>query len=150
ATPMSVMRTAVSAMSETDPDAEDGSEEADLRVAIRLIARMPMILAAWARVRRGEEILAPKPDLKIAANLLYCMNGTMPTETMVRATDLYLVLLAEHGLNASTFSTLITVGTRSDFYSAITGAIGVLKGPLHGGANRAAMEFIEKLNSAEH
>lgn len=150
ATPIAVLRTAISALSETDPELNDDTEPANKRKAIRIIAKMPVILAAYLRLRKGLEPVEPRQDCDLSSNLLWCMNGTMPTEAMRRAVDLYLVLLAEHGMNASTFAAIVTASTRSDFYSSIVAAIGALKGPLHGGANEAAMNMLEKIRDPEH
>jgi citrate synthase len=149
AEPMAVMRTAVSTMSETDPDRDDDSEAAIIRKAIRVIAKLPMIVAHYNRRRNGQEPLDHKPEYSLAANFLYCMTGDDPIPAAIKALDLYLVLLADHGLNASTFASLVTAGTKGDYHSCIVSAIGTLKGPLHGGANRAAMEMLEKLTDAD-
>lgn len=149
ATPITVLRTMVSMLSSYDPRPDDNSEQENLRKAISITARMPMITAAFLRARQGLAPVAPRADLGFTANFLYCLNGTVPTPEMVRAIDMYLVLLADHGLNASTFASIVTISTNSDMFSAITSAIGTLKGPLHGGANRAAQEMIEKLSSPE-
>jgi len=149
ATPIAVVRTAVSALSETDPEVETDTPEANMHKSLRIIATMPVMLAAVMRYRRGLPLVEPRKDLCLAANLLWCLNGEVPTDAMTRAVDLYLVLLAEHGYNASTFAAVVTASTRSDFYSAIVSAIGALKGPLHGGANEAAMEMIEPLKTPE-
>ncbi len=142
--PVAALRTAVSAMALTDPDADDVNLENSLAIAKNLVASIPTIVAAWERLRKGLEPLAPRDDLNHAANFLYMFTGEEPSAEAVDAIDKYLVLLADHGFNASTFSARVTTGTLSDMYSAITTAIGTLKGPAHGGATQAAMtQFID-------
>ena len=142
--PMGVLRTMVSVLGANDPEQEDNSEEANLRKARRLLAKTPTITAAWARIRADEDPIAPREDLGIAANFMYMLKNAEPTETEVAATNVYLVLLADHGFNASTFTSRVVTSTDGDMYSAIVAAIGALKGPKHGGANEAAMNmFIE-------
>ncbi len=131
--PMSVLRTAVSLLGVFDPEADDNSPEANRRKAVRLTARIPTIIAAWGRIREGKEPVAPHPDLGIAANFLYMLHGTEPNPTEVDAINVYLVLLADHGMNASTFTSRVVTSTDGDMYSAVTAAIGSLKGPKHGG-----------------
>jgi citrate synthase len=138
--PMAALRTAVSGLALSDPEADDISHESNLRKAADLTAKMPTIIAAIDRVRKGLEPLGPRNDLNHAANFLYMLHGREPSETEARAMNLYLVLLADHGFNASTFSARVTAATQSDMYSAVTSAIGTLKGPAHGGATQAAME----------
>ncbi|MEM7798119.1 MAG: citrate/2-methylcitrate synthase, partial [Chloroflexota bacterium] len=142
--PVAVLRTAISAMALIDPCADEVTPEQSKRIAMTLTAVMPTIVAGWERIRNDQEPLAPRADLNHAANFLYMMTGEEPTSETVDAMDKYLVLLADHGFNASTFSARVTTGTLSDMYSAITTAIGTLKGPAHGGATQAAMaQFIE-------
>lgn len=148
--PMAVLRTAVSALGLYDPEADDPSRAANLRKAIRLTAKLPTITAATARIREREEPVAPRQDLGIAANLLYMMNGEEPGERAARTMDVALILHAEHGLNASTFSARVTIATLSDLYSAVTSAIGTLKGPLHGGANERVMEMLRQIGEPEN
>ncbi len=147
--PMAVLRTAVSALGLHDPEAEDSSREAALRMAIRLAARLPTITAATARVSRNETPVDPRPDLGIAANLLYMMTGEEPDPREVRTMDVALILHAEHGFNASTFSARVTIATLSDLYSAVTSAIGTLKGPLHGGANERVMAMLREIDDPD-
>jgi citrate synthase len=137
--PMAALRTAVSGLALSDPEADDLSHESNLRKAGDLTAKMPTIIAAIDRNRKGLEPLGPRNDLSHAANFLYMLHGRNPSEIEARAKNLYLVLLADHGFNASTFSARVTAGTLSDMYSAVTSAIGTLKGPAHGGATEAAM-----------
>jgi citrate synthase len=148
--PMSVLRTAVSALALYDEEAEDNSLEANQRKAIKLTAKIPTIVTAFARIRQGLEPVAPKPELGFAANFLYMLNGQEPSDVAVKAFDKALVLHADHELNASTFAARVTTGTLSDIYSAITTAIGTLKGPLHGGANEQVMVTLESIGSLEN
>jgi citrate synthase len=142
ATPMSVLRTAVSALGLYDPEADDMSHAANLRKAIRLTARMPTIVAAFDRLRRGQEPVPPRNDLNLAGNFLYMLSGELPGDTATHVLDVCLVLHADHGLNASTFTGRVVASTLSDMYSAVTAAIGALKGPLHGGANEQVMKML--------
>ena len=142
AEPMAVLRTIVSAAGTLDPDTLDGSPEATRRKAIRLIAVFPTIVAAFDRLRNRKEPLAPRGDLGHAANFLYMLSGREPDAEDSRVMDICLILHAEHGMNASTFSARVTAATLSDIHSAVTSAIGTLKGPLHGGANQEHLEHI--------
>ena len=147
--PMAALRTAVSVLGQVDPEAEDISHEADLRKAGRLVARMPTIVAAFDRLRRGLEPVEPDGELSHAANFLYMLRGEIPTDTAVRALDTSLLLYLEHGLNASTFTARVVASTLADMHSAITAGIAALKGPLHGGANEKAMEMLLEIGSVE-
>jgi len=147
--PMAVLRTAVSTLGLYDPEAEDSSPEANQRKAIRLTAKMPTIIAAWARILAGQEPVAPRADLGIAANFVYMLHNAEPNLTEVSAIDVYLVLHADHGMNASTFTSRVVTSTDGDMYSAVTAAIGSLKGPKHGGANEAAMRMFAEVSQAE-
>jgi citrate synthase len=142
ALPMDVLRTAVSALGIYDPDARDTSRPANLRKAVRLTAQVATVVAAIDRVRNGRPPVAPDPALGHAANFLYMLWGRRADETSVRAVDIALILHADHELNASTFSARVTAATLADMHSAITSAIGTLKGPLHGGANEAVMRLL--------
>ncbi|UCC86642.1 MAG: citrate synthase [Anaerolineales bacterium] len=148
--PMAVLRTAVSGLALNDPEADDISHESNLRKAADLAAKIPTIIAAIDRNRKGLEPLGPRNDLNHAANFLYMLHGREPSETEARAINLYLVLLADHGFNASTFSARVTAATQSDMYSAVTSAIGTLKGPAHGGATEAAMEQLVAIGDVEN
>jgi citrate synthase len=148
--PMAVLRTAVSAVGLHDPEADDASREANLRKAVRLVAKMPTITAATARFREGKEPVEPRPDRPVASNLLYMMTGREPEPVEARTMDVALMLHAEHGLNASTFAARVTVATLSDLYSAVTSAIGTLKGPLHGGANERVMAMLQAIGEPEN
>jgi citrate synthase len=137
--PMDVLRSAASALALTDPAPKDTSEQGRYSKAIRLIAQLPEIVAADYRFRRGEEPIAPNDDLDHAANFMYMLHGEEPGADAARTMDAALVLHAEHSFNASTFTARVIAATLSDMYSAITGAIGALKGPLHGGANEGVI-----------
>lgn len=143
--PMAVLRTAVSALACFDPDADDDSIEASEHKGLRLIAQIPTLVASLYRIRHDKSILSPDPKLNIAANILYMFHGKMPDEKSIRAMDLLLLLHADHGLNASTFAARVTASTRADIHSAVTSAIGALKGPLHGGANERVMRMLEEI-----
>jgi citrate synthase len=148
--PMALLRTAVSALGIRDPDADDISRATNLRKAVRLTAALPAITAATARLRAGQEPVEPRPELSLAGNLLYMMNGEEPDEHQTRTMDVALTLHADHGFNASTFSARVTIATLSDLYSAVTAAIGTLKGPLHGGANERVMRMLEEIGTPEN
>ncbi|OUM96131.1 MAG: citrate synthase [Thermobacillus sp. ZCTH02-B1] len=147
---MAVLRSAVSALALYDEEANDMSREANLRKAVRLQAKLPTIVAAFARIREGKEPIPPKAGVSVAHNFLYMLKGVDPDEISVRALDKALVLHADHELNASTFAARVTVATLSDIYSGVTSAIGALKGPLHGGANEAVMVMLEEIGSIEN
>ena len=146
-TPMEVLRTGVSALAAFDPDAADNSREATARKSLRLTARLPTLVAAWERIRRGRLLVAPNPKLSLAANFLAMMSGKPPTPLEVKTFDVALILHADHEFNASTFAARVTAATLSDVHSAITSAIGALKGPLHGGANEQVMRMVEQIKS---
>lgn len=142
--PMSVLRSAVSMLSETDIDLPDNSF---YEKAINITARIPTIIAAFSRLRNGSEIVAPLKEGSTAFNFLYMLNDEKPGEQAEKTLDLCLILHAEHGMNASTFTCRSICSTMSDVYSAVTGAIGSLKGPLHGGANTAVMNMLLELEA---
>lgn len=145
---MAVLRTAVSALALHDEEANNNSSEANFRKAIRLTAKMPTVLAAFDRLRKGNEPLAPKKEGGIAEDFLYMLNGSEPSEAATRTFDTCLLLHAEHGLNASTFTGRAICSTLSDLYSGVSGAIGALKGPLHGGANIEVMKMMLELSES--
>ena len=147
--PMSTLRTAVSSLGHFDEDAEDISVEANRQKAGRLTAQIATLTAAIERVRRGHEPVAPDAALGHAANFLYMLHGERASEAAVRALDVALVLHADHGFNASTFAAKVTSATLSDMHSAVTSAIGTLKGPLHGGANQRVREALTDIGSVE-
>jgi len=148
--PMAALRTAVSMLSAYDPDADEPTTdtEATLRKGRRITAKIPAILAAFTRIRNGEEPVEPREDLGHAANFLYMLNDDEPDEVLAETFDMALVLHADHGINASTFSAMVTASTLSDVHSAVTAAIGTLKGPLHGGANQDVMEMLKEVDDA--
>jgi citrate synthase len=146
AIPMEVLRTAVSALSFYDAEAEKVDHEANVRKAIRLTSQIAMIVAGYDRIRKGKPVVQPDPSLSHSANFLLMLNGEKPTPTAEKALDVALILHADHELNASTFAARVIAATLSDMHSAITGAIGALKGPLHGGANEAVMRLLFEID----
>ncbi|PSQ02059.1 citrate synthase [Halobacteriales archaeon QS_5_70_17] len=148
--PMAALRTAASQLSAFDPDA--GADPDDMSVNLpksrRLTAKLPTALAAFTRLRDGEEPVAPEPDLGHAENFLYMLNGERPNEVLAETFDMALVLHADHGLNASTFSAMVTASTLADLHSAVTSAIGTLSGGLHGGANANVMRTLEEIDES--
>jgi citrate synthase len=148
--PMAALRTAVSLLGLYDEEADLMDEEANYRKAIRLQAKMPAIVTAFARIRKGLEPIAPREDLNFAANFLYMLTGKAPEPVAVEAMNKALVLHADHELNASTFTARVCVATLSDVYSGVTAAIGALKGPLHGGANEAVMKMLKEIGTLEN
>ncbi len=142
ATPMEVLRTAVSALSFYDPDESDNEHDANVRKSFRLTSQIAMLVAAYDRLRKGKTVVEPDPSLSHAANFLWMLNGEKPSATATKTFDVALILHADHELNASTFAARVIAATLSDIHSAITGAIGALKGPLHGGANEAVMRML--------
>jgi citrate synthase len=147
--PMASLRTAVSALSAFDPDAEDMSVEAAERKAVRVTAQAITLTAAIQRIRDGKPPVRPRQDLSLAANLLYMMRDAAPDPLEERIIDAALILHAEHGMNASTFAARVTGGTLADMHSALTAAIGALKGPLHGGANEQVMHMLLEIQDPE-
>ena len=140
--PMAVLRTAVSALSFFDEEVEVMEMEANRRKATRILAKLPTVIAAFDRLRKGKEPITPLDEGSMAYNFLYMLNGERPGDAAERTFDVCLVLHADHGLNASTFTSRVIGSTLSDMYSAVSGAIGALKGPLHGGANREVMRML--------
>ena len=147
--PMAGLRTTVSMLGALDPRAEDISPEDNLRKAQDLTAQMPTIVAAQARLQRGQEPIAPEPTLSHAANYCYMLTGKQPDETTTRTFDAMLILYAEHETNASTFACRVVVGTEADFYSAVVAGIGAIKGPLHGGAIDEVMRMFLEIETPE-
>jgi len=142
--PMAILRTIVSTLGLFDPYADDNTPEANQRKALSLTAKMPTLIAAAMRLRDGKEPLSPRADLSLAQNFLYMATGKEPDPTATQAIDRYMILLADHEMNASTFTARAVTSTDSDMYSAVTAAVGSLKGPKHGGANEMAMRmFLE-------
>ncbi len=149
-TPMDVLRTAVSALAYYDPETEDISLEATLRKAVRLVAKLPTIVAITHRSQHGQPVVSPDPALGHAANFLYMLHGARQSELENQAMNLYLVLLADHSLNASTFTARVAASTNADLHSAITAAIGALKGNLHGGAAEATMNMLLEIGPIDN
>ncbi len=148
--PMDVMRTIVSGLALFSPVNNKGEHVSDIHSAIELIAKLPTILAAWDRIRRGLEPIEPRADLSQAANFLYMRTGKVPTEMEEDAVDTYLVLLADHSYNASTFSARVTASTRADLYASITAALATLTGDLHGGAASASYNNLVAIGSPQN
>jgi citrate synthase len=149
ALPMDIVRTAVSLLSLYDPTARDNSTEASVNKATKLMARIATIVTSFDRLRKGEEVVPGDPALGYAANFLYTLTGKKPDEVMERVFDVALILHADHELNASTFAARVTAATLSDIYSAVTSAIGALKGPLHGGANEDVIRLLLATSSPD-
>ncbi|MGM0591260.1 MAG: citrate synthase [Halobacteriota archaeon] len=150
--PMAALRTVTSALSAYDPDAdvEDVTDHAaNVRKARRITAKMPTIVAAYNRMRTGEDPVAPRADLDHAANFLYMLNDEEPDDVLAETFDMALVLHADHGLNASTFSSMVTASTLTDLHAAITSAIGTLAGSLHGGANQNVMRMLKEVDESD-
>ena len=147
--PMDVVRTAVSVIGALDPTAGRTDPEATAAQSVRLMAKIPAVVAYDQRRRRGEDIVAADPDLGYAENFLAMTFGQVPDRVVVDAFAVSLVLYAEHSFNASTFTARVVASTLSDLYSAVTAAVGALKGPLHGGANEAVMEVFDEIGSAD-
>ena len=148
-TPMDVLRTAVSMLGIFDPEASQLSDTADRARAAKLVAQIATIVTSFDRLRNGKDPIPGDPNLGHAANFLYTLTGKRPDEVMEKAFDVALILHADHELNASTFAGRVTAATLSDIYSAVTSAIGALKGPLHGGANEAVIRMLLATKSKE-
>jgi citrate synthase len=149
AEPMHMLRTMVSALAMHDPSPNDNSVEAARTKSLRILGCTPAIVAAFDRHRRGLDAVAPDTGLGFSANFLYMLNGEKPTDAMTRAFDICMITHADHGLNNSTFAARVIISTLSDVYSAITGAIGSLRGPLHGGANEGVMKMLNEIPSVD-
>lgn len=149
-TPMDVVRTGVSILAHYDPDVNDNSTAANLRKAERLLAQIPLVVAAFHRVSKGQQPVGPRADLAHAANFLYMLRGNEASPDQVRALDVSLILYAEHEFNASTFTARVVCSTESDLHSSVVAAIGALKGRLHGGANEQVMDLLRKTGGAKN
>ncbi|MCK6579076.1 MAG: citrate synthase [Anaerolineae bacterium] len=145
ANPMAVLRTSTSALAFYDPDSEDTGIEAQKRKALRMTGQVTTLTAAWYRIRQGLEPISPRKDLNLSQNFMYMLTGTEPEATAVDAVNAYMVLLTEHSMNASTFSSRVATSTGADMHSAVVAAIGTLKGPAHGGANEEAMRMFMEI-----
>jgi len=147
--PMTALRSAASVSGIYDPEGEDISAEGAYRISVRLIGKIATLVAAIHRLRQGQPIVEPKPQLGFAANFMSMLNGREPSADEAKAMDLILILHAEHGFNASTFAGRVIIATLPDVYSAVTGAIGALKGKLHGGANTEVLKTLQELGSLD-
>jgi citrate synthase len=147
--PMNAIRTAISALGCFDTTSEDSSMDSQRRKALRLVAQIPTVTAFFHRHRCGKSLVQPDPKLGEAANFLYMIDDEKPSAEKEKTLDLCYVLHADHGMNASTFSARVTIATLSDMYSAITSAIGTLKGPLHGGANEGVIKMLQEIGSLD-
>jgi citrate synthase len=147
---MAVLRTVTSLLALYDPDAEDMSLEAAQRKAVRLTGQMTAACAAWTRIIQGQDPIPPRTDYNLAQNFLYMMTGDEPEQAAVDAVNVYLVLLADHGMNASTFTSRVVTATLADMHSAVVAAIGALKGPAHGGANAEAMKMFLEIGDPDN
>lgn len=150
ADPMDVLRTCVSTLSFYDKEGRNTDIESAKSAAVKLTAAFPTIVAAWERIRNGHEPVPPDPTVDIAENFLYMMRGEKPDPSEARMLDVCLILHADHGLNASTFTARVIAGTLADMYGAITGGIAALAGPLHGGANTAVMKALKEIGTVEN
>lgn len=152
ASPMDVLRTGISMLGLYDKRVKIGEPdiEADSEIALSIVAKIPVIVAAYHRFRQGLDLPAVRDDLSEAAHFLYLINGVEAGEVSVKILDVALILHADHGMNASTFSARVTVATLSDMYSAVTSAIGTLKGPLHGGANEGVIHMLQEIGEPEN
>lgn len=149
ANPMDVLRTGVSMLGLYDTRGDDQNRALNEERSLAICAKMPLIVAAFHRCRQGLPIVEPRTDLSEAGHFLYLINGEVPSEDAARTLDVAYILHADHGMNASTFSARVTIATLSDIFSAITSAIGTLKGPLHGGANEGVIHMLEEIGSED-
>jgi 2-methylcitrate synthase/citrate synthase II len=147
--PMDILRTGVSMLAPFDPELNDNSHDANIRKAIRLIAKVSTLIADGFRIQHGENPLPERPDLTLAGNLFYKLNGEVPPSWKIRTMDTIFILYADHEFNASTFAARVTASTLADMYAAVTSACGTLKGPLHGGANEESMKMLDEIQTAD-
>jgi 2-methylcitrate synthase/citrate synthase II len=147
--PMDVLRTAISFIGAQDPAWADESPAANLQKSVNMMAKLPTIVAAWAHIREGREPIAPRADLSYSENFFHMLSGKVPEPEIVSAFDKTMILYAEHSFNVSTFTARTITSSLSDIYSAVTGAIGSLKGRLHGGANEAVLDVINEIKEPE-
>jgi len=146
---MEVLRTEVSHLGECDPERDDNSDSANQRRVIRLIAKVPTIISFLYRIRTKKNLVVPVKEFSFVENFLYMFRGKAADQEEKNAMERYMILHADHGLNASTFAARVTAGTGSDLYSAVTSAVGTLKGPFHGGASERAMKMLYEINSLD-
>ena len=147
--PMDIIRTGVSMLGLYDQRGEHQNRELNEERALAIVAKIPIIVAGFHRCRQGLEIVEPRDDLSEAAHFLYLVNGEVPSDDAAKTLDVAYILHADHGMNASTFSSRVTIATLSDIYSSITSAIGTLKGPLHGGASEGVIQMLEEIGSED-
>lgn len=147
---MDVLRTGVSALAHHDPETNTNEDQANVRKAERLLARIPTLIAARSRLKRGLSPIEPRTDLDHSANFLYMLDGNEPEDIVRKALDVSLVLYAEHEYNASTFAARVTASTLADIYGAVVAGISALRGPLHGGANEAVVEMLKQVGGSEN
>jgi citrate synthase len=147
--PMRVLQAAIAALGAIDPDSEDNSPAANGRKALRLVPQVTAAVCAFHRIRGGKELVRAAPDLNFAGNFFLLLNGRRPDPTHVEAFDKALILHADHELNASTFAARVAASTLADMHSALSAAVGTLKGPLHGGANEAVMAMLKEIGSVD-
>jgi citrate synthase len=147
---MDVLQAAVPVLAMQDSELEDQTKEGNYRKALRLVARLPLVVSAWDRIRNGKEVVEADPELSEAANFLYTLHGSVPDPEAERTMDLILILHAEHSFNASTFTARQIASTRAHIYAAIAGALGSLSGELHGGANTRVYNMLQEIGSVEN
>ena len=147
--PMDMLRTGVSMLGPFDPELNDNSHDANVRKAIRLIARVSTLITDGYRIQQGQDPLPERPDLTLAGNLFYKLNGEVPPAWKIRMMDTIFILYADHEYNASTFAARVTASTLADMYAAVTSACGTLKGPLHGGANEESMKMLDEIKTPD-
>lgn len=148
--PMDMLRTLISALSQHDPDVASNSSEANFRKATFLLAQAPVMVAAYHRLRNGLQPIPPLKKLNLASNFLYMLSGEEPDQYSQKVFDMCMILHADHCFNASTFTARVTAATLSDMHSAVTAAIGALKGPLHGGANQEVIDMLTQIGTSEN
>jgi len=147
--PMDMLRTGVSMLAPFDPELNDNSRDANIRKAIRLIAKVSTLITDGYRIQHGQDALPERPDLTLAGNLFYKLNGEVPPTWRIRMMDTIFILYADHEFNASTFAARVTASTLADMYAAVTSACGTLKGPLHGGANEESMKMLDEIKTPD-
>lgn len=147
--PMDILQAGVCLLANHDPDIQQQNQEASDRMAVRLIAQFPVLLAAWERVRNGKPVVSPREDLGHAANFLYMLTGEQPDDELARFMDVALVLHAEHSFNASTFAAREVASTRAHMYASVSAAVGSLSGDLHGGANVRVMQMLQRIGTVD-
>ncbi len=147
---MDSLRTGIGALAHFDSQVDESTKDANLAKAVRLLAQIPILIANRYRITKGMKTVPPNPELSFAANILYMITGKDPSALHEKAMDVSLILYAEHEFNASTFTARVITSTMSDMHSAITGAVGALKGPLHGGANERVLEVLQEVGTADN